>query len=111
MATSAVTKTLASKIIVKTGLKKVLASVAMKVGLAPITFGASVVFGFLADYGLNKADEKLYRDEFIKVTKDNLDNLKKSIFLELTNEKIIEKLYEKDVNLYKNFLSNTASSI
>ena len=104
MATSAATKTLASKIIVKTGLKKVLASVAMKVGLAPITFGASVVLGFLTDYGLNKADEKLYRDEFVKVTKENLDNLKKSIFLELKNKDIIEKLYNMDLNLYKNFV-------
>lgn len=106
VATTGVSKTIATKIIAKTGLKKMIASLSIKLAGGGLTAGIGFIIGGIIDYSLNEADETINRDDFIKDVNQSLNNIKEIIYHEIDKENIIEKLYERDINSYKLFINS-----
>ena len=105
VASGTASKAIASKIIAKFGFKKAIASVSAKVASAPFTFGISLAIGLLVDSTLNEMDEALTRDSFIDDVHKNLYNIKDTIYFEIDKQHIIQKMYNQDINLFKDFIN------
>lgn len=98
-------KAMATKIITKFGFKKAIASMSAKVAAAPFTLGLSLAIGFLVDSTLNEMDEALTRDSFISDVNKNLNNMKDTLYFEIEKQYIMQTIYNKDINLFKDFVN------
>jgi len=107
VASGTASKAIASKIIAKFGFKKAIASVSTKVASIPFTLGTSLAIGLLVDSTLNEMDEALTRDSFIDDVHKNLYNIKDTIYFEIDKQHIIQKMYNQDINLFKDFINNS----
>ncbi len=101
-------KALATKIVGKMGIKKLVAMGLPKlISLAAgaVTFGVGTGIGLGADYLINEGDEALFRKSFEEDTKKDVDNMKNIVFDTLKDNKVITSMYQKDENIYKEFIN------
>lgn len=101
-------KALATKVVAKVGIKKLVAMGLPKlISLAAgaVTFGVGTGIGLGADYLINEGDEALYRKSFEEDTQKELDNMKNNIVTILEDSKVIELMYQRDENIYKEFIN------
>ncbi len=101
-------KALATKIAGKMGIKKLVAMGLPKlisIAAGTVTFGAGTGIGLGADYLINEGDEALFRKSFEEDTKKDVDNMKNIVFDTLKDNKVITLMYQKDKNIYKEFIN------